>query len=160
MICDQLNNWKRFVSAEAFAKAFHFLETVNENTPDGTYELDGRNVYAMVQSYDTVPGGPAFFEVHRNYADVQYTISGTEVLAWTHDTGLIPFKMPYDPAKEAGFLEVPEKTEFARLEMKPGMFAVFYPSDGHCGKIESAAAGPSHVKKVCIKVALSAIAKG
>ena len=160
MICDHLSDRNRVKLGAAFEKAFAFLETVGDATPDGTYELDGRNVYAMVQSYDTVPGGPERLEVHRKYIDIQYTISGVEVLAWMHDTGDIPFETPYDGTKDAGFLRVPAPAEVARLEMKPGLFAVFFPSDAHYGKIESAAAGPQHVRKVCVKVALDSFRKG
>jgi len=160
MICDHLSNRGRIDLGAAFGKAFAFLESVNETTPDGTYELDGRSVYAMVQSYDTEPGEPARMEVHRKYIDIQYTISGVEVIAWTHDTGNIPYQTPYDPAKEAGFLQTPADAEISHLEMKPGMFAVFFPSDAHCGKVQSAAAGPKHVRKVVVKVAVDSFRKG
>ena len=45
------------------------------------------------------------------------------------------------------------RAEIAHLEMKPGMFAVFFPGDAHWGKVQSAAAGLSSVRKVCVKIA-------
>ncbi len=153
MICGHIGNRKRYTLCASFEKAFAFLEALTESTPDGTYELDGKNVYAMVQSYDTVPGDPVQFEVHRKYIDIQYTVSGTEVLAWTPDTGKLDTAVPYNPEKDCQFLAAPAETEIARLEMKPGMFAVFFPEDAHWGKVQSAAAGPQHVRKVCIKIA-------
>lgn len=153
MICDHIKNRQKVTLADSFDKAFAFLEQLTDATPDGTYELDGRKVYAMVQSYDTVPGEPPKLEVHRKYIDIQYTISGTEVLAWTPCGETIPEETPYNPENDAAFLQIPEKTEIAHLEMKPGMFAVFFPGDAHWGKVQSAAAGPSSVRKVCVKIA-------
>lgn len=154
MICDSITNRRRVTLCDAFDKAFAFLESVNPGTPDGSYELDGRKVYAMVQSYDTVPGEPAKMEMHRNYIDIQYTISGTEVLAWMSDTlGMLPVETPYDPEKDAEFLMLPPSAAPAKLEMCPGMFAVFFPGDAHWGKVEPAC-GANHVKKVCVKIAV------
>ncbi len=153
MICDHIENRKRYTLCSAFEKAFTFLEQLTDATPDGTYELDGKKVFAMVQSYDTVPGEPEQFEVHRKYIDIQYTISGVEVLAWTHDTKDIPVRTEYCSEKDFAFLASPANTQIAHLEMKPGMFAVFFPEDAHWGKVQSAAAGPQHVRKVCIKIA-------
>ncbi len=159
MICSHIQNRKRYTLCVSFEKAFAFLENLTDATPDGTYELDGKNVFAMVQSYDTVPGEPVQFEVHRKYIDIQYTISGVEVLAWTPDTGKMTVKSPYDAEKDFAFLAAPEQaqTEIAHLEMKPGMFAVFFPEDAHWGKVQSAAAGPQHVRKVCIKIAVDTL---
>ena len=157
MICDHISNRKAVTLSASFDKAFAFLETLTDATPDGTYELDGRKVYAMVQSYDTVAGEPVKFEVHRKYIDIQYTISGTEVLAWTNNNGSIPEETPYNETKVVTFLTIPEKTEISHLEMKPGMFAVFFPADAHWGKVQSAAAGPQHVRKVCIKIAVDTL---
>ena len=37
------------------------------------------------------------------------------------------------------------------------MVAVFFPADAHWGKVQSAAAGPQHVRKVCIKIAVDTL---
>lgn len=153
MICDTIANRKRVTLCDAFEKAFAFLESVNPGTPDGTYELDGRNVYAMVQSYETSVVDPDRMEMHRNYIDIQYTISGTESLAWMSDTlGMLPVETPYDPEKDAEFLAVPPTVAPSKLEMCPGMFAVFFPGDAHWGRVIPAC-GVNHVKKVCVKIA-------
>lgn len=152
MICDSLANRARYPLGSAFRLALDFLEQVTPATPDGTYELDGRKVYAMVQSYDTAPDAVESLEVHRQYADIQYTISGNEILVWAHDTGKIPYASDYDVDRDAGFLTAPAD-DLARLDMKPGIFAVFFPGDAHRGKVEPLS-GPNRVKKVCVKVAV------
>ncbi len=152
MISGNLTEWKRYPWNEAFEAAFRFLETLDVNTPDGTFEIRGRDVYAMVQSYETLPGMPEKIEAHQKYADIQYTISGEEKLAWTPYTAEFEAEMPYNAEKDAAFLRIPADVEPALLQMCPGRFAVFFPEDGHWGKIKSGKA--DWVKKVCIKVAM------
>ena len=66
----------------AFQKAFDFLETLNAETADGKYEIDGKNMYASVFSYTTLGRTPERMELHRKYLDIQYIFQGCEVLAW------------------------------------------------------------------------------
>ena len=42
---------------------------------DGVHEIDGRDLFAIVQSYTTKPESEAFWEAHRKYVDVQHVIS-------------------------------------------------------------------------------------
>ena len=44
----------------------------------GTYELDGRRLYALVQDYQTKPAGDGKWEAHRRYIDLQYVVYGCE----------------------------------------------------------------------------------
>ena len=157
MIRDQLKNWQQYhFSSPALAKAFAFLEQVNEDTADGTYELDGKNMYAMVQSPKPSTADAEQLEVHRKYIDIQYLISGSEILVHTLDDGTMDIHTPYSNDCEAGFLCLPKDRQVAKLAMKPGDFAVFFPNDAHCGAIqqpdENGQLQP--IKKVVIKVAV------
>lgn len=150
MICDRIGNRHRVTLCPAFEKAFAFLENCTGDTPDGTYELDGRNVYAMVQSYATGGKEKGFFEAHRKYIDIQYTISGSERIAWRQLKTCKPeIRTPYSPEKDVEFSTTADTDAVAYLDMQPGVFAVLFPQDGHWGGFE---AGSGKVKKVCIKI--------
>ena len=64
-----------------FAKAIEFLQRKDlMRLPNGRYELDGENAYAMVQEATLkawVTGRP---EVHRTYCDILLPISGEETI--------------------------------------------------------------------------------
>ena len=49
---------------------------------DGRVEIDGDRVFALVQRYETVMTDAPRFEYHRKYIDIQYIVSGEEVIGW------------------------------------------------------------------------------
>ena len=80
MIIDTLKNCEIYYGVHPrFEKAFDFIKKAcAEKLPVGKYEIDGKNLYAMVQEYDSNSPENTKFEAHRNYIDIQYIISGTE----------------------------------------------------------------------------------
>lgn len=134
-----------------FQKAFDFLETLNPDTADGKYEIDGKNMYASVFSYTTLGRTPERMELHRKYIDIQYIIQGCEVLAWAPLQDL-EILTPYDAEQDVEFAKTPRF--FSLLEMRAGTYAVFMPQDAHWGKLASAADGAMFIRKAVVKVAL------
>ena len=51
-----------------FAAAFDFLAGFDPATPTGRVSLDGDNLFALVQSYQTAPAATKPFESHRIFA--------------------------------------------------------------------------------------------
>lgn len=130
-----------------FAAAFDWLARFSPATPDGRYDIDGDNVFALVQSYDTAPAAEKKYEAHRVYADVQYIAAGTEVIFYVPTQGLSIVK-DYDAEKD--YLLYGEPAAATPLHMAPGSFAVFLPHDGHKPGCTNGA--PSRIKKVVVKV--------
>ncbi len=63
---------------EKFKKAFDFLKTSDlVNMPCGKYEIDGENIFAIIQEYETKPIEDGKWK-HTKYHDIQYIISGQE----------------------------------------------------------------------------------
>ena len=57
--------------------AFSFLREADlARLPLGRADIDGDEVFANVQEYDTVPAGQKQMEAHRRYYDVQYVVEG------------------------------------------------------------------------------------
>ncbi|MBM2838908.1 MAG: beta-D-galactosidase, partial [Deltaproteobacteria bacterium] len=50
--------------------------------PDGRVDIDGDRVFALVQRYETVMTDAPRFEYHRKYIDIQYIVSGEEIIGW------------------------------------------------------------------------------
>lgn len=121
------------------------------NLPDGRYEIDGSRLYALVQSYETLPNGPdAKYEAHRNYIDVQYIVSGVEGMGWVAlDCLQVP--QAYNPDKDVVLGKCPP--ELATLtRVDAGQAAIFFPADAHAPKL--AVSAPAAVKKIVVKVAV------
>jgi YhcH/YjgK/YiaL family protein len=131
-------------------KALDFLQnTQPAGLPIGRVEIDGADVYALVQAYETEPAGAEVeMEAHRKYIDVQYIASGEEMMAWAHLAALRN-PTPYNPEKDVlhGMLPAGETTP---VRVTAGQAAIFYPEDAHAPKLS--VSSPCAVKKIVVKV--------
>ncbi len=93
----------------------------------GKHELTSNGTFASVQRYVTRESGE--FEAHRKYIDVQYVVSGKEVIELAERNDLRTETMPYDQDKDIEFYSSAEN--ISRLHLKTGDSAVFFPSDAH-----------------------------
>jgi len=116
--------------------------------PDGKVEIDGDRVFAIVQRYETTQTDIPRFECHRKYIDVQYIVSGAEVLGWTPAERLTVTEA-YDAGKDICFGAA--SGEWTPVYLHAGQVAVLYPEDGHAPKLAPGA--PSSVIKIVVKVA-------
>lgn len=149
MILDNLSQWHRYATlGSRFEKAFRYLETITPATPVGRYELEGKDLYAMVSSYATRSTDQFRFEAHRRYADVQFIVAGRECILWAPLVSLPTVTEAYNAEKDFLFFAPP--ASYTPLNMGVGQFAVFFPEDGHAPGIEWG--GMGEVLKVVLKV--------
>lgn len=150
MIIDTLSNAPLYRGlSPRIALAFDYLrDTDLRGTATGTFEIDGRLVYAMVQEYDTLERTRGAWEAHRQFIDLQYVVSGRERIGYAHVGRLIPGC--YDQARD--FLPLDGEGDF--LALGPGDFMLLFPEDAHMPRI--AVAAPGLVRKVVVKIAVSA----
>jgi len=151
MIVTDLSNIDYQVSTTSvIKKAIDFLRRTNiHSLADGRVEIDGQQVFAIIQRYETVIAGVPKFEYHKKYIDIQYVVSGEEVIGWA-PADEITVTEAYDADKDICFGTVP-KGKITPVYMRAGQVAVLYPEDGHAPRL--AAGAPSHVLKVVVKVA-------
>jgi biofilm protein TabA len=151
MILDRLENSARYeFLGKRFAQAFTLLRTGNLTAKDaGNYEVDGRQLYYMVQGYNTKPREERRFESHRIYADIQVVFSGREMMGLTQVAGL-DVQTPYDETKDIMFFGTP--ADYTELKMAAGDFVVLFPGEAHMPQCQWN--GPAQVSKVVFKVAL------
>ena len=148
MIYDSCENQTRYYPChKAFAEAFAFIkEAAEKDLAPGRYELDGTNVFAIVQEYTTAPQGEEF-EAHKAYIDIQYILSGQETMECA-ELKNCEVVTPYDPQKDVAMLVCTGVS--AKMEFESGTFAIFFPQDAH--KPGFMLSRPSPVKKVIVKV--------
>ncbi len=150
MIFDNIKNAEMYYGVNPkFEKAFDFIKkVVQENTEVGKYEIDGKDIYAMVQSYESKLEENAKFEGHENYIDIQYIVKGREMMG-NVDISKAVVKTPYNPEKDVTFYENSSLASYCQAQ--DGDFCIFYPHDIHrpgmaCDNIQS------DVKKVVVKI--------
>lgn len=149
MILDKLENANFYTCiSENLKKGFEFLKNTDLQAIEiGRYEIEGRDIFALVSEYDSKKPEDCRLEAHQAYADIQYIVSGKEAI------GFVTLKnqevtLAYNPEKDIVFFS----GETTPLILEAGMFAVFFPQDVHrpCMQID----GPEKVKKVVVKVRL------
>ena len=131
-----------------FAKAVEFLGRRNlMSLPNGRYELDGVNAYAMVQEATLKPWGMGRPEVHREYFDIQVPLSGEEVIGVGRFDPAV--QGDFDEEKDIGFYDdVPVEP----LTLRPGEFVILHPETcAHAPCCSEDAAG-TPIRKIVIKV--------
>ncbi len=151
MIFDEkknLNFYRNLGIEGRYAKAVDFLlNTDLAALEPGKYEIDGKNVYANVVEYTTIPWEEAKFEAHEHYTDIQYVIKGTEVMTYA-PVGEMTVKTPYNPDKDVVFFE--NSNPGLPVPAKDDQYMIFFPWDAH--KPKAATRYPAPIKTVIVKI--------
>lgn len=150
MILDELINAHLYLPlGPRFAAGLEWLRAFDPALPDGRVDLQGDDLFALVQTYDTTPGAEKRFESHRRYADIQYVAAGRERILHT-STQRLAVETAYSEEKDIAFYQEPQAS--SSLLLGPGDFAVLWPGDAH--KPGCMAGGREEVRKVVLKVRL------
>lgn len=112
----------------AIATALEFLaKPETKELPVGRYELDGDNIYVLIQDQTTAPVEKKRAESHRNYIDIQYLFTGKEVQGYAP---LLPGVKGEEPAgKDNIYYDEVADEQFVTLH--PGEFTVYFTNDIH-----------------------------
>ncbi|HEV2968964.1 MAG TPA: YhcH/YjgK/YiaL family protein [Pirellulales bacterium] len=136
-----------FALHRGFSAAFAYLRSVSPGQLlEGRHELEGNRLFALV-AHDSGRGRQAAkLEVHRKFIDIQCCLSGQESIGWRPLADCAAPEAPFDSTRDIQFFaDRPESW----LDLHPGRFAIFYPSDAH-----APLAGDGEVLKVVVKVAV------
>ena len=129
------------------ATGLAWLRTMDPRIADGRHAIDGDAVFALVATYETVPGTEKRFETHVRHVDLQYVAEGHERILHAPAAALT-VETPYDDEADIAFYAEPPFA--SSLLMRPGDLAVFFPDDAHK---PGCMAGARHtVRKVVVKV--------
>ncbi len=150
MVLDRIENAERYETLHTgFKKAFDFIRNNDlASLETGRYEIDGDSVFALVQSYNTAAVSEKQIEAHRNYIDIQYMISGEEMIGYTGSQNLT-VTVPYSSEKDIEFYSH-KNTTFCYLE--PGTFSIFFPEDPHMPCCQVKEGNPVEARKLVLKI--------
>ncbi|MDR3079230.1 MAG: YhcH/YjgK/YiaL family protein [Rickettsiales bacterium] len=151
MIFDSIEHIRNYRALGAhMGKAIEWIEGVDLASlePKREYPLDGRDVYAFLQEYDTFHSYEKNFEGHLRYMDIQWVISGAEVMEVKLKSGDEKEEVPYDETKDIYKVRTAEE---ARILVREGRFALFFPWDLHKPSL-SCSYDSRRVRKIVIKV--------
>lgn len=148
MICDTFENIGLYCKAgNALYKAIAYARDFDVSLPDGEYEVQGRDIFAKVMTYETEPADERKFEAHKEYTDIQVILSGKERMDVAIDKQL---QAVGDYNEKDDFILLEPTDGYSTLIMEQGRFAVFFPDDVHrpnCNVNQI-----SRNRKICMKV--------
>lgn len=144
MVIDNLKNMRDYEALHPlFAKAFDYIEQTDLNALEpGKIVLIENELIVNVNQISAKTKEEAKLETHNEYIDIQVPISDVEVMGYTQRADLP--EAEYDAAIDMTLYEG-AATDY--ITVKPGMFTLFFPEDGHAPGIT-----PTGLKKIIIKV--------
>lgn len=148
MILARLEDSAKYATLQAgLAAGFEFLRRPDlAELEDGRHALDGDRLFAIVARGLGRGQSESPLEFHRKYLDIQYVVSGVDLIGWLPTAECRRVRTEYDSATDLGFY-LDRPATWCRVPADN--FAVFFPEDAHA---PLAGSGPVH--KVVVKVAV------
>lgn len=146
MIVDTIDNFGKYVAVNPmFKEVAEFLKQNDLSTLEpGKHIIDGDRLFVNVTTAKGREPDEAVIETHKRMIDIQIPLSGQETYGYT----------PLCDLPEGEYNEVKDITKLPGIAAQsyvtcsPGMFAIFFPQDGHAPCISSEV----ELKKVIFKV--------
>jgi YhcH/YjgK/YiaL family protein len=150
MIFDNISNANLYKKLDVKIKqAFEYIENTDFTKLDkGKYEIDGENIYLLVNQYQTKCEINNVLESHKRYIDLQYMVSGSEIIDYESFSKQEVFQ---DYNIENDFI-LYNSTRSTKIVLDEGLFAIFFPNDLHMPGLANET--PLEVKKIVIKILL------
>src|SRR5664280_3776648 len=137
-----------FKNKDRWDKAFNFLKSTDFSKAEmKRYDIDDDKLYATFSEYISKNEETTQFEAHRKYIDIQYVISGKEIMNIAPLKSVNKVLVPYDAIKDIEFVAVSKSTD---LKAASGSFFIFFPDDAHRPGLKDGVNSP--VRKVVIKL--------
>ncbi len=149
MLFGQYNSpqtYKTFLTHPIWNTAFAWIQANAHTLQDGEHAIQGRDMYANTQSMTTVPMSDGFYEVHREYIDIHFCLSGGEAIAYAPLGDLEEKELNTEKDYQ---LFSPTKI-YSLCILQPNFFAIFFPEELHMPKLNNGI--NQEVKKVVIKI--------
>ncbi|WP_069999531.1 YhcH/YjgK/YiaL family protein [Cellulosilyticum sp. I15G10I2] len=157
MIVDHISNLKKYNELGLWGeKIIEFIAYFQKaKLRDGRYDILGDNLFALVQSYMTIPSDEGRWESHQEYVDLQYIVQGAEMMYWAL-TDTLAVSEDHTPEKDILFYHKgPHK---AALILERDMFALLLTHDAHMPCCETL--HKQKVKKIVFKIKSTILKRG
>ena len=144
MIIDSLKNLGNYVSLNPrFAEAFKYIESTDlHSLAPGKIVLKEGELMVNVMELGPKTKEETQLETHKAFVDIQIPLSAPELMGYTQAEDLPEGK--YDETIDMALYD---GLANSYVNVLPGMFAIFFPEDGHAPSITA-----TGIKKIIIKV--------
>ena len=146
MIIDTLDNLAKYVDVNPlFADVVEFLKKNDLATMEsGKYPIKDKDLFVNITTAKGKAPDEAVLETHVKMIDIQIPIDAPETYGYTPLCRLP--EEEYNAEKD--ITKYPDLMAESFIDCQPGMFAIFFPQDGHAPCI----AGVPEIKKAIFKV--------
>ena len=127
MITDSLNNCYLYENLHKdFKKVFEVLRKIAEGEVTERVVLEEGSVWVSAPAEAVIPEGVRMFEAHRDFIDIHFILSGSEVFGYSNVDSL---KITKEYDKDADYLLLDGDKNL--LALHAGDFCITYPQDAH-----------------------------
>ena len=146
MIIDTLDNLAKYIGVNPlFKDVVEFIENNNLSAMEaGKYTIKGSDLFVNTTTAKGKAPDEAVIETHRRMIDIQIPLDNEETYGYTPLCRLPD--TPYNDEKD--ITKYPDLMAESFVDCQPGMFAIFFPQDGHAPCISMA----PEIKKAIFKV--------
>lgn len=146
MIIDTLDNLAKYEAVNPlFKDVVAFLKENDLNTLEaGKHVIKGNDLFVNITTAKGKAPDEAVMETHKNMIDIQIPLDAPETYGYTPLCRLP--EIPYNAEKD--ITKYPDLMAESFIDCQPGMFAIFFPQDGHAPCISMM----PEIKKAIFKV--------
>lgn len=148
MILASLAEADRYLSLHPlFTRAFDFLRTTDlKALAPGKHDVQGKQIFAIVEACAGRTRAEAKLESHRRYIDIQLVLEGVDEMGWKALVECADPATDYDAARDIRFFnDVPASW----IATPSGSFCLFFPDDAHAPLVSA-----DVIRKVVVKIAV------
>lgn len=149
MVQDKIENLKNYIPISKVNVIEEFLKDISADMVEGTYEIDGEDIFARIMSYETKLPEVCEIEAHNIYCDIQFSLIGSEGISIYQRDNLI--EKSFDKANDFISFQKGEAEEYISVENKTDYFTLIFPREAHRPQ-ESKDGMCRSVKKGVIKI--------
>ena len=148
MILAKLSRAGRYAALHPlFARAFEFLGGTDLMAlAPGRHDIDGEQLFAIVEACAGRTRAEAKLECHRQYIDIQLVLEGIDEMGWKPLAECTDPATDHDSVRDIRFFN---DAPASWIATPPGSFCVFFPDDAHAPLVSS-----GMIRKVVVKIAL------
>ncbi len=146
MVIDTLDNLSKYESLNPlFKDVVEFLKNNDLNAlEEGKHQIKGGDLFLNITTANGKTPEEAVMETHNKMIDIQIPLSVSETYGYSPACTLPVAE--YNEAKD--ITKIPDVVADCYVTCRPGMFAIFFPQDGHAPCISEEPA----IKKAIFKV--------
>lgn len=148
MILDTLSRSDRYLGMHPlFPRAFAFLRGTDLMALEpGKHDVQGEQLFAIVEACDGRTRAEAKLECHRRYIDIQLVLDGVDEMGWRPLAECVDAATDYDATRDIRFFN---DAPASWIATPPGAFCLFFPDDAHAPLVSA-----GRIRKVVLKIAL------